>query len=503
MRHIALRALSGALVVGCFAPHALAQNPWPSYGGNPQHTALSIFTSDPLVKIHWSAPVDLQPQYSGDELFIHYGSPLVTAANTVVIPVKTGANDGFRLEGRQGKNGSLVWTQNSDYSLPPHNWTPPFGPTLVGAFSVAMPGAGGTVLLRDNANAGGSQVSRLAFFGLANYNANKSVYDQNVKICTPITSDGKGILYFGFRVYGDTPLHLKSGIARILPGGAGSWISASDAANDPLADWPVMNCAPALSKDVSTLYIAISSQSGGSPYLVGLDSRSLAARFKVKLTDPKTGFDANVFDDGTATPLVGPDGDVFYGVLENGFGSNHLRGWMLHFDGKLSVSKVPGAFGWDDTPSVVPSTAVPSYKGESSYLLLTKYNNYVGGGGDGVNKVAILDPSQAAIEPVSQFPTMREILTVAGPTPDEEYLSGHPNAVREWCINTAAVDAVNKCAIVNNEDGVCYRWDFRTNSLSQAVVLTSGIGEAYTPTIIGAAGTCYAINNATLFAIGR
>jgi hypothetical protein len=39
--------------------------------------------------------------------------------------------------------------------------------------------------------------------------------------------------------------------------------------------------------------------------------------------------------------------------------------------------------------------------------------------------------------------------------------------------------------------------------LSQTVALTPGIGEAYTPTLIGADGTVYAINNATLFAVGQ
>jgi len=41
------------------------------------------------------------------------------------------------------------------------------------------------------------------------------------------------------------------------------------------------------------------------------------------------------------------------------------------------------------------------------------------------------------------------------------------------------------------------------NTLSESVTLTTGIGEAYTPTVIGVDGTAYAINNSTLFAVGN
>ena len=42
-----------------------------------------------------------------------------------------------------------------------------------------------------------------------------------------------------------------------------------------------------------------------------------------------------------------------------------------------------------------------------------------------------------------------------------------------------------------------------TNTLSEVVTLSAGIGEAYTPTIIGPDGTVYAINYAILNAVGR
>jgi hypothetical protein len=96
---------------------------------------------------------------------------------------------------------------------------------------------------------------------------------------------------------------------------------------------------------------------------------------------------------------------------------------------------------------------------------------------------------------------MQEVLTILGPTPDPA-LPNLPGAVYEWCINSAAVDPFQKSALVNSEDGNLYRWDFTTNTFTQKIRLTSGIGEAYTPTLIGADGTVYAINDATLFAVG-
>jgi Calx-beta domain-containing protein len=98
---------------------------------------------------------------------------------------------------------------------------------------------------------------------------------------------------------------------------------------------------------------------------------------------------------------------------------------------------------------------------------------------------------------------MNEILTIAGPTPDPEFTADFPNAVREWCINTAAVDPSTNSVFANSEDGKLYRWDLTTNTLSQVVTLSSGVGEAYTPTVVGVDGTVYAINESMLNAVGQ
>jgi hypothetical protein len=170
----------------------------------------------------------------------------------------------------------------------------------------------------------------------------------------------------------------------------------------------------------------------------------------------------------------------------------------------MSQKKIPGSFGWDDTASIVPASLVPSYQGTSKYLLMTKYNNYAGiGTGDGHNRIAILDPHAAEKDPV--IPTtnvMKELITILGVTPDPNFPT-FPGAVREWCINTAAVDPFTKSILANSEDGKLYRWDLTSNTLSEVITLSAGIGEAYTPTVIGSDGTAYAINFAVLNAIGH
>src|SRR5579863_8089363 len=72
---------------------------WSGYAHDPQHTAISAQAAQPLHAIHWQTPVDLNPPGGGQgSLLIHYGSPIVTAGNTVIVPVKTGATDGFQVE---------------------------------------------------------------------------------------------------------------------------------------------------------------------------------------------------------------------------------------------------------------------------------------------------------------------------------------------------------------------------------------------------------------------
>jgi hypothetical protein len=123
-----------------------------------------------------------------------------------------------------------------------------------------------------------------------------------------------------------------------------------------------------------------------------------------------------------------------------------------------------------------------------------------------VNRVAILDPNTSFTDPATGATAMNPVVTVKGVTPDPDAGPSFPNAVREWCINSAAVDAINHCAVINSEDGNVYRWDLtkatdEPGQLSPAVYLAPATGESYTPTVIGPDGAVYAINNATLCSV--
>ncbi len=504
------RLAASLLLLGCVVPSAaVAQSKryvWGGYARTPQHDALADVAAQPLQRVRWQTPVDLAPQYIGSNLLIHYGSPLATRKNTIIVPVKSGATGGFQVEGRRGADGTLLWTHPSDYLLPPHDWTPSFAPAL-GRNKLWIPAAGGTLESRTRVDATSrARIGRVAFYGNASYAANPAAYASSVFINTPLTVDRSGNVFFGFQVTDVNPSGLAGGIARVSNRGVGTWVTASAASGDPAMTKVPHGSAPAVTRDGKTVYVAVSDGDGwgsGVGYLLALDAKTLATRAAVRLRDPKIPTnDALLDDDGTASPTIGPDGDVYFGVLENPFPSNHARGWLLHLDPSLAPAGPPGAFGWDDTASIVPRSLVPSYLGTSDYLLMTKYNDYAGIGGSGVNRIAVLDPNAGMTDPVSGIAVMSEVLTVAGPTPDPDF-PGSPTAVREWCINTAAVDPRTGSILANNEDGTLYRWDLATGALTESLALTTGLGEAYTPTIVGPDGTVYAINDATLFAVGQ
>jgi len=107
LRYRTRRYLSYVLLAGvccCVlvfaAPCALAQAT--NFAGNAQHTSVYDAPAQTMNIFKWITSVDL----NNTGALIHYGSPLVTAANTVLVPVKTGATNGFQVTAFNGANGA-------------------------------------------------------------------------------------------------------------------------------------------------------------------------------------------------------------------------------------------------------------------------------------------------------------------------------------------------------------------------------------------------------------
>ena len=191
---------------------------------------------------------------------------------------------------------------------------------------------------------------------------------------------------------------------------------------------------------------------------------------------------------------------MFYGVLGNPLVKHDVRGWLLHFDPELTKAETPGSFGWDQSVSVVPVGSVPSYQGNSSYLLVSKYNNYAAGPTATAatsSPCSTHTPRRRTSTPGSgSCARCRTVLSPRHPphTPAGERF--------EWCVNSVAVDPATGSAMANNEDGHLYRWDLDTGKLVEQIRLNSPHGQAYTMTVVGPDGTTYAIENAILYAVG-
>jgi hypothetical protein len=549
--------LAGALLASI--PMVAFSQDWTGYGGNSQHTAVYGGASQSIKNIHWQMPMDDDRAYYGNEILAHYASPMVTRGNTVVYGYRTTTTvngapyyDNWSLCGVSATTGAPIFSFQTDYSAAvifPNGWTSVFPMTLVAPqplipvspevartslrsestqsqrdiiiprpiggikTGAAVAGAGGTIYYLASVDTPKIAPVQYCFYtDIHTYQANKSILSV-VKINTPLTADNAGNVYFGYEIESTSARFAgmgTGGIAKVnTTTGASQFMTAENMKIDSSITRLAMNAAPTISNDGTSVYIALTGSNGG--YLGKLSTLNLTTQSSVKLIDPSiSGSDAFLIDQSSAAPMVGPDGQVFMGVFRNQYGESH--GFMLQFDGNLNQTRANGnrypvgAFGWDDTPSVVPAGIVPSYKGTARYLILTKYNNYdmpSDPNADGSNKVAVIDPTSDSVSTDRQtgIPVMNEILTVLGPTLTNDD-SNHPNAVNEWCINSAAVDVAKQSAIINSEDGHVYRWSFVTNTLTEKMDLAPATGEAYTSTVIGPDGAIYALNNSILFALG-
>src|SRR5436190_15734094 len=309
-RRVAKRHAGVTLIALALAGPAAAQVP--SFGGNAQHTSTYAAPAQNMNAVRWSATID----ENNTGAFAHYGSPLVTASNTVITGIKFAGPSGvdaFKVRAFDHATGAVKYTLPTDYMLPSHGWIPVYNPAIVSGPSgtrLYYAGAGGTIFHVDgdlDSNSPGTAVRDVFYTTLSSYLANPTQYNNTIFINTPIISDTRGNVFFGFRVQNTAPAPLstqQSGYGRIDANGVGSWVLVGAASGDSSMTRDSHNAAPALSNDGASLYVVAKSASTSNGYLIALDSTTLATKSKVFLRDPRNNNGAGIPDDGTASPMV-------------------------------------------------------------------------------------------------------------------------------------------------------------------------------------------------------
>ena len=123
--------------------------PWTTIGHDARHTGTSAIPGQALNQIKWSTPVDTVLAGTPGTLLIHYGTPMITAANTILLPVRTSVSDTFEIQARNGSNGALKYTLSSDYTLPGHDWIPSNSAGLSSRNRLYYACAGGTLCYKS------------------------------------------------------------------------------------------------------------------------------------------------------------------------------------------------------------------------------------------------------------------------------------------------------------------------------------------------------------------
>ena len=244
-------ALIACLAFCAVLPAAVqAQNS--TFAGNAQHTANYPTAAQRLSTKHWSAWNDLITTGGS----AHYGQPLVTPSNTVLVPIRVSTSS-FEISAYDGPTGRLKYTLTNDFvQISYSGWTATYQPVLAspgGTLTLCYPGPGGTVYYVQNPDSDTPAAPLQACFytNMTGYASNAAAYKAAIYIDTPLTPDTNGNIFFGFRVSGCTapaPISsTSSGFARLDSSGNGTWVLTKTAAGDSSIVNDCHNSAPAIS----------------------------------------------------------------------------------------------------------------------------------------------------------------------------------------------------------------------------------------------------------------
>ena len=476
--------------------------------------------------VHYATPL-----IDGDDVFVEIKGGTYTAGDW---STQTWGVQALRWQG-----SALVprWTVVSDWKPVPFVgggvgpfFEPVFQPVLANGY-LFMPGMGGSVLRvgRDS----GQIIDRIG---------GPQPLDSSTFVSGPIVADAGGSLYYNVIALARTqPWNndvRDAWITRITPAFAvsmGHFSNLVPSAPIPTAQcfgsfafselpWPPspnavpptstcgsqrpgINVAPAVAPDGTIYTISRAHLNSRYTYLIALDatltpkwSASLRDRFNdgcnvllppngtpggcregaLQGVDPSdnTPGAGRAVEDSSSSPLVAPDGSVFYGAYTR---YNYVQGHLMHFSASGTYL---GAyrFGWDITPAIFPRT--------NGYSIVTKENHYpVGSYCDAPTQCPNV---RRPTDPPGYFVTrLDESLAV-------EWTVRNPND-QEWCVNGPAIDR-NGVSYVNAEDGFLYAIG-TDGKIRESIRLTESLGQAYTPVAIDDSGRVYAEKAGKLFVV--
>jgi hypothetical protein len=442
----------------------------------------------------------------------------------------------------QWQNGQLVpvWNFATDWTPVPNDytlggWEPLFQPALTASY-VYVPGAGGTIYQLDQIT--GVVLQQINPFGTSE--------DPTKFVSGGLTADNQGNIYYSVmqvvlawpwdsnvvnawivKVAANgttTTVTFKS----LLPGAPTQcpgtfspsqlpWPPSATAVPPNVAcgsQRPGLNVSPAISADGSTLYtVSRAHFRGRAAYLLALNTSDLSLQWStsmVGLLDDgcnvllppdgqpdgcsiygATGLDPTqntqgagiVSDQASASPMVAPDGNIFFGAND---GYNYGRGHLLKFS-PAGVYLANYNFGWDSTPAIFPNNG--------TYSVITKDNHY--DSGSYCNNPTWCPPAPPGPYYITQLDSN---LNPQWKFQDPTVTKQHPDGF-EWCANAVAVDA-NGVVYGANEDGNLYAIQ-QSGTPAEKIFLDHTINAGYTPTSIGGDGIIYAENAGHLIAVGN
>ncbi|HYC89283.1 MAG TPA: hypothetical protein VEO54_08740 [Thermoanaerobaculia bacterium] len=478
---------------------------------------------------------------AGGALLVHYQTPLsdgnevfMEAIGGTYTTFQTWNTQtwGIRKFVWNGLELQEQWTSVSDWVPPPFaaggpRFEPVFHAALTENF-VYMPAGGGEVLEvnRDT----GAVARRLGAFA-------GNVYDRTF-VVSPITIDDAGNLYYNtLQLNLNDPwrtAHQGAFLVKITPAGVASRVEYSTLVTDlpqfcanefsgvpqpwppsPDAQAPTIACgaprsginvAPAVGPDGTIYTVSRAHFNLRWGHLVAVNPdltlkwrTSLRNRFNdgcnvllpangtpggcragattgVDPTDNQPG-SGGVNDNSTSSPVVAPDGTIYYGSYTR---YNYSQGHMMRFSATGQfLQSYP--FGWDVTPAI--------WEHDGTFSLITKENRYEGS-----------QPRIPGNEAGYFITQLSPELTVQWRFQSTNFTGERPVGY-EWCVNAPAVDR-RGVVFVNSEDGHLYAID-QGGTLRERIFLEKVLGAAYTPLSIGADGRIYTQNAGILFAVGQ